>query len=438
MSEIAIMKSGNSRSKLMRRDTSEILTRLFFLQRSLVISQAGWIVRTPRLEDKALLAKFLWEDSLIANQLRNRVFELRYPRRDINLSLHRSVISLFDAGRNAPSLGAFVAGMAKALKPAIMQSLKDFHQISDRISDGPTELILRHAMADLSLQIDELNQMLEQMIAEDHESAGAIESWTQVLRLTLDDMGGDLLNVDCSGQAGPASLPDSIPFTLPKRPARDRRFINQRFYYPHIVDPSFPSGDGIYLQLRSAIGHLNEAWAAEAAAAALYSLADELEWEYIVDVARWTYDESRHCLMGYQRLLDWGYQPEALPMGDYIYTTANEYGPLYMLGMLHYFETKFIHRGRERIETFTSYHDDDSRHDYEFDWADETFHAEYGRRWIEKLLAKPDMPAKDVDELRQQCEEYLQETIASATQAEQDQIVVIAEELIARAEARIS
>ena len=42
-------------------------------------------------------------------------------------------------------------------------------------------------------------------------------------------------------------------------------FKNQRFYWPHIIDPDFPSADGIYLQLRSAIGHLNEAWAAEAA-----------------------------------------------------------------------------------------------------------------------------------------------------------------------------
>ena len=40
----------------------------------------------------------------------------------------------------------------------------------------------------------------------------------------------------------------------------------------------------------------------------------------------------------------------------------------------------------ERIKKFTEYADDVSRHDMDFDWADETRHAHYGNVWLEKLL----------------------------------------------------
>ena len=71
-----------------------------------------------------------------------------------------------------------------------------------------------------------------------------------------------------------------------------------RYYWPHIVDSDFPASDGIHLQMRSAIGHLNEVWASEICAVNLYNFADTLGWEFVRDLARWTYDEGRHCLMG--------------------------------------------------------------------------------------------------------------------------------------------
>ena len=53
------------------------------------------------------------------------------------------------------------------------------------------------------------------------------------------------------------------------------------------------------LQLRSAISHLNEVWAIENGGVMLSAFADILPWEWIHNAARWTYDESRHCRMGY-------------------------------------------------------------------------------------------------------------------------------------------
>ena len=104
-------------------------------------------------------------------------------------------------------------------------------------------------------------------------------------------------------------------YRIPDRPARDPRFWPCRFYWPDTVDPAYPYGEGLLLQLRSAISHLNEVWAIEAGGIMLSAFADALPWEWIHDSARWTYDESRHCQMGYERLLPGGSIPPSFLLG---------------------------------------------------------------------------------------------------------------------------
>lgn len=187
------------------------------------------------------------------------------------------------------------------------------------------------------------------------------------------------------------------------------------------------------LQLRSAVGHLNEVWASEVCAANLYNFADTLGWEFIRDLARWTYDEMRHCMMGLERLTEWGFSPSMLPLGDYIYVAARQQDPIYGLGVIFYFETKYIHRGRERIKTFAAYEDQTSRHDYEFDWADETFHAEYGKRWLTVLLKGRTEFPKDLHDVRTRCEEIVKDMIDVCTPEEKEQAFLVAHHLIAAA-----
>ena len=54
--------------------------------------------------------------------------------------------------------------------------------------------------------------------------------------------------------------------------------------------------------------------------------------------------------------------------------------------MLFFFEPKNIRHKPERVKAFHSIGDAASEHDMDFDWADETMHAGYGKRWLQKLL----------------------------------------------------
>lgn len=174
----------------------------------------------------------------------------------------------------------------------------------------------------------------------------------------------------------------------------------------------------------------------ETAGLLLHAFADELPWEWIVDAARWTYDEARHCRMGYERLIGWGYDPAALPLGTYIYESAAGQDPIYRLGMPFFFETLNIKKKPKRAELFRSYGDAVSGHDMEFDWADETIHAGYGKHWLRALLAARGQDPGEYEAIRNRCQELVRDYVQTATAEEQATIVAVARSLIQRAEQR--
>jgi uncharacterized ferritin-like protein (DUF455 family) len=216
-------------------------------------------------------------------------------------------------------------------------------------------------------------------------------------------------------------------------PARDDRYFASSFYWPDVLDPSYPYGEGVALQVRSAVSHLNEVWAVETAGRILDELSSELGWEFTRDAARWLYDETRHMLMGLRRLQAWGFEPGQIPLGGYIYEACTGEDPLYRLGMLGYFETKNIGHKRERAQAFHAMSDSTSEADMEFDWADETLHAEYGRRWLRRLL---EVRGEDTDSwpaVLERCEQLVAERIAAATPDDLRRIRACADALLAAA-----
>jgi hypothetical protein len=423
------------RARWMRFDAAALLKRFFFLEQSLVISQAGWLPAVPLLDAKIGIPRHLWEDALTAGALRERVLELRFPNRLMEAGEDAPLVALFEAGRHAPSAEAFVLSLAQVFKPALLAAYRLYLSQADEIADGPTLRILRHAVQDKTEQIRELGDWAAGMLAAAPRERAAAEAWVKELQQQFTQLGGVSLDpLEPGLQPGP--LPGAREFAVAETPARDSRFYRSRFYWPDNFDPSFPYGEGVQLQLRSALSHLNEVWAVETAGAILYAFADALGWEFVLDAARWCYDESRHCRMGYERLREWGFQPAELPLGSYIYDSGRGHDPLYRLGMLSFFETKNIGRKTERIKAFHQYQDSMSQHDMDYDWADETIHAHYGQHWLNALIESGYAGAADldVDTIRGRCSELVAATAASAIAAERAELRQVAEALLAKAE----
>jgi len=395
-----------------RVDTAQTLTRFHYISRALALACGGWIPATPSLETKANLARAAWQQTLAADAFRERVFELRYPNRFLEEGGDAPLIRVVEAGIDAPDADAFLEGLSGALLLDYAQRLGGFLAATDELDDGPSYRIAVQALRDT----EEQAVVLGDAVLGDREPG----AWAAELVEALETL----------------EPPAGTPFRLAEQPARDDAYLSSSFYWPDAIVPGSPYGEGVALQVRSAVSHLNEVWAVDTAGAILHGLAPELGWEWIRDAGRWTYDEARHMLMGKRRLEAWGLPAERIPLGGYIYEACAGQDPLYRLGMLGYFETKNIGRKRERAASFHALGDTTSETDMEFDWADETLHAEYGRRWLKDLLERRGEDPESWPAVLERCEELVAARVARATDEERAGIVAAAEALVAEATAR--
>jgi hypothetical protein len=425
--------SPEPRARWMRFDTAQLLKRFFFCERSLLVSQAAWIPAVAPLDIKTGLARFIWQSSQTAHALRDRVFELRFPSRLLEEEgTDHALIELFGAIKDSPSVPAFLLSVGMILLPALRDAYRAYLEASDSIADGPTHRFLSLALSEKAEQISAFEHWAESVLSRNPEHREAGLAWTKVLADRLSAVGGVGVGPSSSAAAsGP--LPGSKPYVIPIRPARDPRFWPCRFYWPDVIDPSCPYGEGMQLQLRSAISHINEVWAIEAGGVILSAFASVLPWEWIHDSARWTFDESRHCRMGYERLMAWGLDPSEIPLGTYIYESASGEDPIYLLGMLYFFETKNIRHKPARAHLFHSYGDALSEHDMDFDWADETMHAGYGKHWLKELLAVRKEDPAAYDQVRERCGKLVSDCVSTATSEEVVAIKQVAGALLAKA-----
>ncbi|GAC1430783.1 MAG: hypothetical protein NVSMB65_04270 [Chloroflexota bacterium] len=426
-----------ARAGLMRLDTAALLKRFFVCEEALIRGQAGWLAAVVPFELKMALPRYVWEAAQTGDALRQRVHELRYPSRLMEAGGDAPLIALLEAARHAPSATAYLAGLTRVLVPALAQAYRAYLAVADELGDGPSRRFLEVALREKERQGGEMAVAVDAMLSSARETErAAARRWTASLAERLAALGGIGLEAPRGGGEA-APLPGSVPFALAEVPGRDPRFHRCRFYWPDNVDPAYGYGEGVALQLRSAVSHLNEVWAVETAGAILEAFAGPLGWEFVADAARWVYDESRHAQMGWTRLRDWGFSREELPLGTYIYDSARGQDPIYRLGMLFYFETKNIGKKPKRAEAFASYGDAASQHDMEFDWADESIHAGYGKRWLTALIAHRGLPSRAFDEVRTRCEELVAATVAAATPAEVAETRAVTGQLLRHARALV-
>src|ERR1700722_6755216 len=109
---MTLLRGVQPRARWMRLGTAEILKRFYFCERSLVIGCSAWLPLISAVEAKTLLPLFSWQNAQTAHELRERVFELKYPSRAMEEEgADRSRVELFDELRNAPSEAAFFSSL---------------------------------------------------------------------------------------------------------------------------------------------------------------------------------------------------------------------------------------------------------------------------------------------------------------------------------------
>jgi uncharacterized ferritin-like protein (DUF455 family) len=433
--EVRALPLEPGRDRLLRLDSAALLRRFWHLERALTIACAAWVPAVRLLETKELLARTAWQNAMTGQALRQRVFELRYPDRTMEWTAGAGLLRLFQSSLHAPSAGALLEAMGTTFAPALLGAYHEYLDASDDIADGPTRRFLEIAANEKDAQIAGLGGLAQAEYEDGDERAESAE-WIASLGRLMDELGGVSLETPPNRDDMPAVVPPGRAFVLPDIPARDERYFVCNFYWPDNFDPTYPYGEGTRLQIRSAVSHLNEVWAVETAGAILYAFADDLGSEFLVDGARWLFDESRHMEMGRRRLEWWGFEPSEIPLGSYIYEACAGRDPIYRMGMLAFFETKNIGKKRDRVDMFAAIGDRTSQRDMDFDWADEAIHAGYGRLWLRKALEAQGRSGDDWKEVIATCDELVRERVERATQGEKAAVRSCADRLVAAAEAR--
>ena len=418
------------RAHLLRLDTAVTLKRFAHIERALATIAAAWVPGVRRLESKAALARSCWHSATTARSLRERVFELRYPDRSLDVGDARSQLHVIESAVDAPGGAAAMHALASVLLPAIRKTFQSYIEASDDVADGPTLSFMGPAVAAKLADESALTEATEaEMTSTEEELA---REWAGALRRELEAVGD--VGLDAPADAGPElAIPGGRTYEMPQVPARDERYFVSSFYWPDNFDPSWPYGEGLQLQLRSAISHLNEVWAVETAAVILQQLEPRLGWDFLFDAARWLYDESRHMTMGKRRLEWWGFQPGEVPLGSYIYEACRDQDSIHRLAMLSFFETKNIGKKRTRSAELGQLGDVTSQRDMDFDWADEAIHAGYGRKWLREAMRMSGQDPEAWPEVVARCEALVAERVAGATKREKDAVTALARALIERA-----
>src|SRR5690606_37624521 len=122
---------------------SHMIKRLYFIERELMRTLAGYHVNISRWELKTLLPKHIWQDSLRADKLRTRVLEMRYPRRDVDQDhdplLSRYLSSLIRCSNDAELL----IGVYFVTKQALIDAYEAYLRDADPLDDAPTVAFMR-------------------------------------------------------------------------------------------------------------------------------------------------------------------------------------------------------------------------------------------------------------------------------------------------------
>jgi hypothetical protein len=226
------MPAPDARAGLMVADSASILKRFYLIQRELALMQAGWLPGTDHWQSKLLLPECLWQDALVAEELRRRVLELRFPRREIIEGNDASIVQLLRQFRNAPHGVAFVEALRLVLKPLLRTAYRSYLNRIDLLDDAPTVRILRHAIADIQEQVERWAIAARDALKAYPERHAATKQWMVGARSMAKAMGNLLGPSLCDSVMPNVAEFGGIEFAISRTGVRDRRFNLNRFAWP--------------------------------------------------------------------------------------------------------------------------------------------------------------------------------------------------------------
>lgn len=365
------------------KDMAVFLRRLFETERAFMMTATALIPRVGDVELKYLLCQHVWEAAGHGRFLRERGKEL--SGFGSGEAVREEVLAPFDEAIRAEDAMQAVAGIYRALKPALLEAYRGYLEATHHLADWPSRNLVEEFMADEERQLAEIAPFLEGV-----ESA----EWEDHLAEALAALGGWL------GRGAATPLPagyewrrEGAGYAHPLKcsrgdyPVCSSVFGEEPEEHP-IVRPWLedPNTDAKVIRLMIYVWLMMELDAVDYLSTVFYD-TQQAPFDLHFDLARHLWDESRHSQFGFRQLPKLGVDLSTLEHSLDLYDILVRMSPpeRYAMMTMEFEAGSFATKAKvmDRVRELNDFEADTL---LAFDRNDEQNHVRYGHRWLPEIM----------------------------------------------------
>ncbi|MCB9781365.1 MAG: hypothetical protein H6751_00155 [Candidatus Omnitrophica bacterium] len=295
------------------KENARRLLRFFYFERRLMQAVGAWTLAIPEFEVKVEAGRHLFFHADAAKNLRDRLYEQETSLKKIDDYRDEEIDRFIDELLSAATTPEFLVGLHQVAGKALEIAYRHHIDTTDSMADAPTIRQLKRILLDYEPMLEWGEQAIEAYI-DGGVDEQRLATWRWHLQELLRSIGG----ITGSDPRGEAPIPlriDSKPFERGTVPMRDSRFQTFKTTGDYDVGdgaPRFPKETYAAERLRFVRTQRDEVDAIEAFGTFLWDIRF-MDFQAEYDLARITWDETRHTEMGHRVLQIMGYDPFELP-----------------------------------------------------------------------------------------------------------------------------
>jgi hypothetical protein len=371
------------------------LLRYFYFERRLAQALGSWTLAIPEFEVSIETGRHIFYHADAARTLRERLSEQELTLAKVDAFRDAEIDSFFDELLLAEDTPELLVGVHQVLSEALATAYRHHIDDTDPVTDAPTIRALRRILVDYEPMLAWADGAVAAYMEGGVEET-RLAQWRWHLKRVLGSIGGvtgaDARNVE------PAELRrHTRTYERATYPARDARFVvfdNTGDYDEADGTPRFTPATYESFRLNFLRTQRDEVDAIEAFGTLIWDIRfTDFDAEY--NLARITWDESRHTEIGHRALAAAGYDPWELPNRLAPSLCRGDIEPEYSMAQINLFGEVgimktiggLIDRARERDDSLVA-------HIADFIRADERTHVKKGQTILRVMT---DMNMQDLE-----------------------------------------
>jgi len=387
------------------QESAKLLSNYSFIEKQLMRVLSGWMPKVPEWDAKLNFGRQLYEDSIHADKLRQRLIELRVAPKALDKP-HTGLARVVAEVDQATDTLELMVGIYRVIKPQLIGAYSHYLEATSDVADSPSDWLLREVIADEERHVRWGEAFIQSLCKtkEDHARARVFQDRVNDILVKIggvsaedQELNSDLLTDDFGENwlafwQGSKDKKKRFELTGNYKPSvpeckRDENFKG------NLRIPRASVGDDPKQELLSRMHKMSnsELGAAEVLGLTIYE-ASGMPWDFYKDAARQLWDEIRHAEVAQKRLEDLGGYIgmfEECAGGNYERRVSMEL-PLRIatLGPIEEANLQFDFK-RMRDEAIAQ-KDFETALLYDYVLADETTHVRYTTKWL-KWMADGDL-----------------------------------------------